>query len=304
MTNMALFAEQLVRADLARLLLAAVEASGRARCDIARDAQIHKDALRRVLAGERSASLGDLTKLGEVGRSTAIESEAVALLIRMSPNGELIDNATEVGLAALEASRNVIRNGRGSFAVEIEGTDVLIAAVDAVADLVAPDVEARRRRSQFEEALDAYRSRAHFFTRALSLLLGSKELMNYFRLDDEALAIAIAALLRSSGRPLEQSTAIQAWPAPGRYEPIVKFDVTSAELEQMLERDPGLRETIRMGNASAFLVRDLPRTAIQLGLIPSLLRRFVNFAETTGTPEQTILSSVGVELDNWIIGLG
>ncbi len=51
MTNMALFAEQQVRADLARLLLAAVEASGRARCDIARNAQIHKDALRRVLAG-------------------------------------------------------------------------------------------------------------------------------------------------------------------------------------------------------------------------------------------------------------
>src|SRR3546814_4587665 len=36
MTNMALFAEQQVRADLARLLLAAVEASGRARCAIAR----------------------------------------------------------------------------------------------------------------------------------------------------------------------------------------------------------------------------------------------------------------------------
>ena len=59
MTNMALFAEQQVRADLARLLLAAVEASGRHRCDIARDAQIHKDAMRRVLAGERSASLGE-----------------------------------------------------------------------------------------------------------------------------------------------------------------------------------------------------------------------------------------------------
>lgn len=74
MTNMALFAEQQVRADLARLLLAAVEASGRARCDIARDAQIHKDALRRVLAGERSATR--LIRLPEVqhrvglGRST------------------------------------------------------------------------------------------------------------------------------------------------------------------------------------------------------------------------------------------
>ena len=63
MTNMALFAEQQVRADLARLLLAAVEASGRHRCDIARDAQIHKDAMRRVLAGERSASLGEALRI-------------------------------------------------------------------------------------------------------------------------------------------------------------------------------------------------------------------------------------------------
>lgn len=63
MTDMALFAEHQVRADLARLLLAAVEASGRARCDIAREAQIHKDALRRVLSGERSASLGEALRI-------------------------------------------------------------------------------------------------------------------------------------------------------------------------------------------------------------------------------------------------
>jgi hypothetical protein len=62
-TDMALLAEPVVRTDLARLLLASVEASGRARCDIARDAQIHKDALRRVLTGERSASLGETLRI-------------------------------------------------------------------------------------------------------------------------------------------------------------------------------------------------------------------------------------------------
>ncbi len=59
MTDMALLAEPQVRADLAKLLLAAVEASGRTRCAIAAEARIHKDALRRTLAGERSASLGE-----------------------------------------------------------------------------------------------------------------------------------------------------------------------------------------------------------------------------------------------------
>lgn len=58
MTDMVQFSEEQTRADLARLLTGAVEASGRTRCDIARDAQIHKDALRRVLTGKRSATLG------------------------------------------------------------------------------------------------------------------------------------------------------------------------------------------------------------------------------------------------------
>src|SRR3546814_14913695 len=58
MTNMALFAEQQVRADLARLLLPAVEASGRARCDIPRHAQIHTAALSLVVAVGCSARRG------------------------------------------------------------------------------------------------------------------------------------------------------------------------------------------------------------------------------------------------------
>ena len=63
MTDMSLFAEHQVRADLARLLLAAVETSGQPRCAIARKAQIHKDALRRVLAGERSASIAETLRI-------------------------------------------------------------------------------------------------------------------------------------------------------------------------------------------------------------------------------------------------
>ena len=63
MSNMALIAEEQVRTDLAALLLAAVEASGRTRCAIAHGAQVHKDALRRTLAGTRSASLGEALRI-------------------------------------------------------------------------------------------------------------------------------------------------------------------------------------------------------------------------------------------------
>lgn len=63
MTGMVQFSEEQTRADLARLLTIAVETSGRTRYDIARDAQIHRDALRRVLTGKRSASLGEASRI-------------------------------------------------------------------------------------------------------------------------------------------------------------------------------------------------------------------------------------------------
>ena len=63
MTISMTLAEDAVRADLARLLAAAVEESGRARCDIARDARVHRDALRRILAGSRSATIGEAMRI-------------------------------------------------------------------------------------------------------------------------------------------------------------------------------------------------------------------------------------------------
>jgi hypothetical protein len=63
MTQMALFAESELRRELSRLLRAAVEESGRARCEIARETGIHKDALRRILGGSRSASLAEALRI-------------------------------------------------------------------------------------------------------------------------------------------------------------------------------------------------------------------------------------------------
>lgn len=62
------FSEDRTRAGLARLLAAAVDASGRAKCDVAADAGLHKDALRRVLQGQRSATLGEGLRILEACR--------------------------------------------------------------------------------------------------------------------------------------------------------------------------------------------------------------------------------------------
>jgi hypothetical protein len=88
MADMAPLAEPFVRANLARLLLASVQASGRPRCEIARDAQIHKDALRRVLAGERSASLGESLR---ILAASGASPQAQLLLFLVSSADHAID---------------------------------------------------------------------------------------------------------------------------------------------------------------------------------------------------------------------
>ena len=88
MADMVPLAEPLVRANLARLLLASVQASGRPRCEIAREAQIHKDALRRVLAGERSASLGESLR---ILAASGASPQAQLLLFLVSSADHAID---------------------------------------------------------------------------------------------------------------------------------------------------------------------------------------------------------------------
>lgn len=55
--------EDVLRADVARLLLTAVEASGRTRGQIASEARVQRDALRRILEGTRAASLGEMFRI-------------------------------------------------------------------------------------------------------------------------------------------------------------------------------------------------------------------------------------------------
>lgn len=63
MIDMGVLGESQTRRDLAHLLHTAVELSGRNRCEIAREADLHKDALRRTLAGERSPSVGEALRI-------------------------------------------------------------------------------------------------------------------------------------------------------------------------------------------------------------------------------------------------
>lgn len=82
------YSEERIRGGLAQLLTAAVEASGRARCDVAADARLHKDALRRVLQGDRSATLGEALRILEASQTAP---RAHLLLFLVCGEGQAID---------------------------------------------------------------------------------------------------------------------------------------------------------------------------------------------------------------------
>ena len=82
------FSEDRTRAGLARLLAAAVDASGRAKCDVAADARLHKDALRRALQGERSATVGEALRVLEASR---VAPRAHLLLFLVCGEDQAID---------------------------------------------------------------------------------------------------------------------------------------------------------------------------------------------------------------------
>lgn len=95
MTDMVQFSEEQIRTDLAQLLAGVVEASGRTRCDIAHDAQIHKDALRRVLTGKRSATLGEASRILHASGVRPQQALTMFLLANADQSAEW--QGTEIG---------------------------------------------------------------------------------------------------------------------------------------------------------------------------------------------------------------
>ncbi len=84
MTDTFEISEQHIRAGLARLLVAATNSSGRPRCDIASAANMHRDALRRVLKGERNPTLSEVMRILNASRA----APHAHLILYMAADGE------------------------------------------------------------------------------------------------------------------------------------------------------------------------------------------------------------------------
>lgn len=95
MTDNAQFPEGKVRADLAQLLTGAVGASGRNRSNIARDARIHMDALRRVLSGKRSATMEEALHI--LHASGVCPGQGLTLFLLTNAEQSVEWQGTEIG---------------------------------------------------------------------------------------------------------------------------------------------------------------------------------------------------------------
>ncbi len=76
--------EQHIRTELSKLLSCAAQNSGRPRNAIARDAQIHKDALRRVLKSERNPTLSEALRILQASGA----APHAHMLLYMAADGE------------------------------------------------------------------------------------------------------------------------------------------------------------------------------------------------------------------------
>ena len=87
--------EQHIRAGLSKLLSRAAQNSGRPRYAIARDAQIHKDALRRVLKSERNPTLSEALRILKASGA----APHAHMLLYMAAGGEKSSDWLQTDLA-------------------------------------------------------------------------------------------------------------------------------------------------------------------------------------------------------------
>jgi len=95
MTDTFEISEQHIRAGLSKLLVAATDTSGRPRCAIANEANMHRDALRRVLKGERNPTVSEVLRILNASRA----APHAHLVLYIAADGERSANWLQTDLA-------------------------------------------------------------------------------------------------------------------------------------------------------------------------------------------------------------
>ncbi len=249
------------------------------------------------------AALVALQALAGAGNSPICPSGEFLLVPYSFEVGVQIDNE-ELGLAALALSRSALRGDTFSISVEIEGEAELIASIDAIRDVAAPNSEQRRDAIIRLDILDRYRKHARTLERALILLLTQPSIAEQFGYQDQLVAAAFrrtAAPLSSHRLPGE--IGLQAWPGYHLERLVVGFDVPSSALEEFYERGSMNRQLIKMGSAGGVIISDLGHEVVTTRFLPVLVHRLLDFADANDMQDHDVLACIEAYPTNWLVGL-
>lgn len=217
--------------------------------------------------------------------------------------GIRIDN-TELGLAALEFSRAVLRGEKAKVAIDIEEEPDLVASINAIRDRAEPSADDRRDALIREDILESYRKRSAKLARVLNVLLTEHSIVEAFGYRDDLLAEAIIRLTDPNARRRKvDNVSLQAWPANGVHTPLVTFDVPRTAMEKFYAENEVNRVAIWMGGAGGTMVVDLDPDVVSTRFLPALAQQLIGFADAHGILDDEALEKIGVPHCIWLIGM-
>lgn len=98
-------------------------------------------------------------------------------------------------------------------------------------------------------------------------------------------------------------TLLDAWPAPGRHNPFVKFSITAAHTEQLYARSEMTEALLRMSDVGGEVSFELGEEALVTRFLPALVRYLMDYADVLKLRDAEVLPAIGVEPDMWSIGI-
>lgn len=272
--------------------------------------QVSSDTLRRTPTGyaidlppesDLRTSLDAIKKLANEGSITASEDHTFIIPYSIHEGVRIGD--TELGLAALEFSRAVLRGEKGKVLLDVEEEPDLVASIDAIQDRTAASADDRRNAIIRKDTLSQYRKKAARLQRALHLFLTETQIVGFYGYQEQLLAEAIRWLMRPNPQHREfGNITLDAHPAYGITQPTVTFDVPETTLEAFYAQNDSNRVYMQMGEAGGIVIANLDRNVVARRFLPELARRLIDYAETCEIPDSLALQQIGIQPNMWLIG--
>lgn len=254
-------------------------------------------------ASDLRLSLKEVRSLANASSGLA-DARVEVLNIRYDPQLGVTNPPDELGLAGLAFIRAALRGERCRIDLEYVGEADLIAGVDVIRDISSPSAEERRSAIIHLDILHRFQNHGKQLRRALLLLLTDKVLADSYGYQEEWIAEAIRNTAPAFDRQnIPNGELLDAWPSYQIERPIVKFQVSHADMQEFYDRESINKMLIRMGPASGVVVADISPKVLATSFLPALVHKLIIFADENDMHERDALKEIGVFPGFWMVGI-